>query len=170
MRLLRWLCGVLLLAITAHMPVAWAHEARPAYLEIKETAPGQFSILWRTPLLSGMRLPVMLKLPDNARNIKEPTLQELADSLVERRWIDAGPGDCRASASNSWVCKGQSPTFWCVSRCWTGENRPPLPVHRNRGLSSPLRRLVGVAGTYIVQVSGTSCLAPTTCSSCWDYC
>ena len=78
MKLLRWLCVGLSLAITAHMPVAWAHEARPAYLEIKETAPGQFSVLWRTPLLSGMRLPVMLKLPDNARNVKEPTLQELS--------------------------------------------------------------------------------------------
>jgi hydrogenase/urease accessory protein HupE len=91
MKRFRWLCAGLLLAMLAHMPIAWAHEARPAYLEIKETAPGQFSVLWRTPLLSGMRLPVMLKLPDNARNIKEPTLQELSDSLVERRWIDAGP-------------------------------------------------------------------------------
>ena len=31
----------------------------PAYLEIKETAPGQFSVLWRTPVLAGMRLPVV---------------------------------------------------------------------------------------------------------------
>ncbi len=91
MRFLRWLCVGLWLAVMALVPVACAHEARPAYLEIKETAPGQFSVLWRTPLLSGMRLPVMLKLPDNARNVKEPTLQELSDSLVERRWIDAGP-------------------------------------------------------------------------------
>ena len=73
------------------VPWAWAHEARPAYLEIKETAPGRFSVLWRTPVLSGMRLPVVLKLPDDARNERPPTVQELADSLVERRWIDAGP-------------------------------------------------------------------------------
>ena len=73
------------------VPWAWAHEARPAYLEIKETAPGRFSVLWRTPVLSGMRLPVVLKLPDDVRNEKPPTVQELADSLVERRWIDAGP-------------------------------------------------------------------------------
>ena len=64
---------------------------RPAYLEIKETAPGQFSVLWRTPVLSGMRLPVALKLPDDVRNVREPVVQELTDSLVERRWIDAGP-------------------------------------------------------------------------------
>jgi hydrogenase/urease accessory protein HupE len=71
---------------------AWAHEARPAYLEIKETAPNQFSVLWRTPVLAGMRLPIALTLPDDVRNLKPPEVEELADSLVERRWIDAGPG------------------------------------------------------------------------------
>ena len=70
---------------------SFAHEARPAYLEIKETAPGQFSVLWRTPVLAGMRLPLVLKIPDDVKNLKEPVVQELADSLVERRSIDAGP-------------------------------------------------------------------------------
>src|SRR6516165_2681341 len=71
--------------------VASAHEARPAYLELKEAAPGQFAIVWRTPVLAGMRLPVALALPDGLKNLSEPTVQELADSVVERRSIDAGP-------------------------------------------------------------------------------
>ena len=86
---LLWLvvaCATLLATSTAR-----SHEARPAYLEIKETAPNQFSLLWRTPVLAGMRLPVALKLPGELRNLKEPTVQELADSIVERRWVDAGP-------------------------------------------------------------------------------
>lgn len=70
---------------------ARAHEARPAYLELEETAPGHFSVLWRTPVLAGMRLPVALKLPDTAKTLQEPIVMELADSLVERRTIDAGP-------------------------------------------------------------------------------
>jgi hydrogenase/urease accessory protein HupE len=69
---------------------AWAHEARPAYLEIKEIAPGRFSMLWRTPVLAGMRLPVALKVPDDVQNLQDPTVEELADSLVERRWVDTG--------------------------------------------------------------------------------
>ncbi len=69
-----------------------AHEARPAYLELKETAPNHFSVLWRTPVLAGMRLPILLELPDDARNLAPPKVEELADSLVERRSIDAGPG------------------------------------------------------------------------------
>jgi len=67
-----------------------AHESRPAYLEIKEAAPGQFSVLWRTPVLAGKRLPLVLQMPDGVKNLREPVVQELADSLVERRWIDAG--------------------------------------------------------------------------------
>src|SRR4029077_10832302 len=82
-----WLAACLLLAAS----VASAHEARPAYLEVKETVPGQFNVLWRTPVLAGMRLPVVLKLPEDVKNLREPNVQELADSFVERRWIDAGP-------------------------------------------------------------------------------
>jgi hypothetical protein len=69
---------------------ALAHESRPAYLEINETAPGRYDVLWRTPLLSGMRLPVRLEFPDAVRNVTEPRERVLADSLLERRVIDAG--------------------------------------------------------------------------------
>jgi HupE / UreJ protein len=82
---------LLILGVFLFAPVGRAHEARPAYLEIKETAPGKFSVLWRTPVLAGMRLPLVLKIPDDVKNLQAPVVQELADSLVERRWIDAGP-------------------------------------------------------------------------------
>jgi len=84
------LAAGLLLALAIVSGPARAHEIRPAYLEIKETAPGQYSLLWKTPVLSGMRLPIALKLPAGLRNVKEPVVQELTDSLVERRWADAG--------------------------------------------------------------------------------
>ncbi len=79
----------LLLLLT---PALWAHESRPAYLEVKEKAPGQFSLVWRTPTLSGMRLPVMLQLPEDARNLQQPATQELADSVITRYSIDCSPG------------------------------------------------------------------------------
>src|SRR5260370_14875475 len=47
-------------------------------------------MLWRTPVLSGMRLPVVLRLPDEIHDVTAPTVRELPDSLVERRVIDAG--------------------------------------------------------------------------------
>jgi hypothetical protein len=84
--------ALVLLAMSLFVPAAHAHESRPAYLEIKETAPDRFSILWRTPVLAGIRLPVVLKLPDRVKSLKEPVKNELSDSLVERRWVDAGKG------------------------------------------------------------------------------
>ncbi len=83
--------AAVVLVMLAGLPAARAHESRPAYLELKETAPGQFSVLWRTPVLAGMRLPLLLKMPDDVKELKKPEVQELSDSLVERRWIDVGP-------------------------------------------------------------------------------
>jgi hydrogenase/urease accessory protein HupE len=71
--------------------LASAHEARPAYLELKEIAPGRYMVLWRTPVLAGMRLPVAIAFPDDVKNVTVPKIEELADSVVERLSIDAGP-------------------------------------------------------------------------------
>jgi hydrogenase/urease accessory protein HupE len=80
----------LLVGLTVPVPIARAHEIRPAYLQIDEVAPGRYQLLWRTPVLSGMRLPVVLRLPAEIHDVVEPATQELSDSLVERRFIDAG--------------------------------------------------------------------------------
>jgi hydrogenase/urease accessory protein HupE len=70
----------------------FAHETRPAYLEVKEVAPNQYEILWRTPVNAGMRLPILLQLPKGVRNLTAPTVQELTDSLLERRSIEIAGG------------------------------------------------------------------------------
>jgi hydrogenase/urease accessory protein HupE len=80
------------LALALAHSAARAHEVRPAYLELKETRPGQYNVLWRTPVLSGMSLPIALQMPAEVRNTRNPQVDELTDSLVERRWIDAGAG------------------------------------------------------------------------------
>jgi len=83
---------ILVAAIGAVAPAVGAHEIRPAYLEIKETTPGRYAVLWRTPVLYGMALPIALKLPDELRTLGEPTRRQLSDSVVEQREIDAGAG------------------------------------------------------------------------------
>ena len=90
---MRSLLVAVALAASIWAPDAWAHEARPAYLEITETAPGRYDVLWRIPVLSGMRLPVMLRFPDDAQNVTEPAMHELSDSLVERGVITASGGN-----------------------------------------------------------------------------
>ena len=71
---------------------AAAHEVRPAYMQVTEISPQRYEILWRTPVLSGMRLPVVLRFPENTRNVTEPVIHELSDSLIERRIIEASRG------------------------------------------------------------------------------
>jgi hydrogenase/urease accessory protein HupE len=143
-------CAIGGLAVAA--AAAWAHEARPAYLEIKETAPGRFEVLWRTPVLAGMRLPIALKIPDDVRNVQAPRVEELADSLVERRWIDAGP---TGLAGRRIEFPGLQLTITDVlihvalldGRTWTTIARPSQPWLEIAAVQSSW----DVAGTYIVE-------------------
>jgi len=45
-----------LVALSLIGPRAFAHEVRPAYLELREEKPGEFSVLWKTPMLGDARL------------------------------------------------------------------------------------------------------------------
>ena len=81
------LAGLMMLASGAQ-----AHEARPAYLEINQISPQRYSLLWRTPLLSGQRLPIALKLPDDARNVTEPALRELPTRSSNAGWSKSTAG------------------------------------------------------------------------------
>jgi hydrogenase/urease accessory protein HupE len=85
-----WVCVALL--GNAIAPALSAHETRPAYLQIDETQPDDYAIVWRTPVSAGMRLPILLQLPKAAQNLATPTTQELTDSLVERRSIRVAGG------------------------------------------------------------------------------
>lgn len=90
--LFRVLLAILLVAALFHAPEASAHEIRPAYLQIDETTRDHYALTWRTPLLSGMRLPVVLKLPAGVRNEGAASEVELPGSLVERLRIEAPGG------------------------------------------------------------------------------
>ncbi|MER2515298.1 MAG: HupE/UreJ family protein [Candidatus Accumulibacter phosphatis] len=90
--LLRWALLSAMLSILLASAGAWAHETRPAYLEINATAPGRYDVLWRTPVLSGRPLPIALKFAEGTYNVTEPALRELSDSLLERRVIEAPGG------------------------------------------------------------------------------
>jgi len=84
------LAFVVMLLATAG--TAFAHDARPAYLEIRQLSGERYELAWRTPVLSGMRLPVALQLPESVREVTAPSTQELSDSLVERRVIEVPGG------------------------------------------------------------------------------
>ena len=134
--------------------IASAHEARPAYLEVKETTRGQFEVLWRTPVMAGMYLPVVLGLPGNSRNLREPSVEELADSsCVERRWIDAGPNGLAKSKRIDFARLQTTITDVLVrvemldGRKWTTIVHPSQPWIE----MATSQTWAGIAGTFIVQ-------------------
>jgi len=145
---IRGIVFLLLFSLSA----AQAHEARPAYLEIKETVPNTYSVLWRTPVLSGMRLPIVLRLPDTVKNLKEPIVMELADSLVERRLINAEPNGLAGARIEF---PGLQLTITDVliraetldGRKWTAIARPAQPWVEIAAAQSKLQ----VAETYLWQ-------------------
>ncbi len=84
--------ALVLLAVAFSLGHAGAHEVRPAYLQIDEAGPDRYAIVWRTPLLSGMPLPVVLTFPDDVRTVSGPGVQDFPGSVLERRIIEAPGG------------------------------------------------------------------------------
>jgi hydrogenase/urease accessory protein HupE len=48
--------AIALLAAWLWPAAVFAHEVRPSYLELRETASGEYSVLWKTPMLGDARL------------------------------------------------------------------------------------------------------------------
>jgi len=69
-----------LIFFTALCLPAFAHEVRPAYLELRETAPGEFNVLWKTPMLGDARLSLAPKFSPDV---------DLLGPIVSRRSQDA---------------------------------------------------------------------------------
>lgn len=92
LRALRILIAAIVALSALGSRLAIAHEIRPAYLEITEVGKDQYQVIWRTPLLSGMRLPVALALPEGARELSMPSILERSNSLIERKLVEIPGG------------------------------------------------------------------------------
>ncbi len=134
------------------VPPLWAHEARPAYLEIKEFGPGQFSVLWRTPVFGRHAPAHRVEAARQLENLRERSVQELADSLLERQWVDAGENGL---AGKRFEFPGLQVAITDVvvyaetldGRKWTTIVHPSQPWVE----IAESQTWLGVVGTYIVQ-------------------
>jgi hydrogenase/urease accessory protein HupE len=76
---------LLLLLLAALAPGAVAHEVRPAYLQLRQTAPDTYDVLWKVPARDdGMRLTLYVELPEGCANLAEPRGVFAAGSFTER--------------------------------------------------------------------------------------
>lgn len=78
------LLALLLIVLGLVRPAA-AHELRPAYLELAESKPGHFAVLWKVPAAGDRRLGLYLKLPASCRNITEP-VAAIENAAHFERW------------------------------------------------------------------------------------
>jgi len=144
-----WVAALLLLS--ALSPALQAHETRPAYLQIDETQPDNYAIVWRTPVSAGMRLPILLQLPKATKNVATPTTQELTDSLVERRSIrvEGGLGGQRIEfvGLQATITDVLVRVHLLDGRSWSTIVRPSQAWIEIK----PTQGRLGTAGTFIAQ-------------------
>ena len=82
---------VVLAALCALASVASAHELRPAYLELRETAPGDYEVLWKTPMVGEARLDLVPEFPSGAR-ATSPVATRKPPGAAVQTWTLRAPG------------------------------------------------------------------------------
>ena len=72
---------------------AFAHEVRPAYLELHQTGPDTYDVLWKVPALGdSLRLGLYVTLPAGCTNLTEPRASIVNDASVERWTVTCAGG------------------------------------------------------------------------------
>ncbi|MFI5156798.1 MAG: HupE/UreJ family protein [Chitinophagales bacterium] len=78
--------------LTTCIPDAFAHEVRPAYLELHQTGPETFDVLWKVPGNGNMRLGIYVELPSGCTNLSSPRGTMINNAYTERWTIKCQGG------------------------------------------------------------------------------
>ena len=87
---MRHWCSIVLLALLAYLPCAYAHEMRPAYLELTEQGPGEFSVLWKTPMVGDARLALTPEFSGDVQQLTPVTTRMPVGAAVQT-WTMRAP-------------------------------------------------------------------------------
>jgi len=77
--------------LAAFASFASAHEVRPAYLELRETAPEIYDAFWKVPGQGDLRLGIYAELPGACTTVTEPR-GSMVNSAYSERWTVSCPG------------------------------------------------------------------------------
>ncbi len=81
---------VFLMMLTGGWSSTDAHEVRPAYLELKQTGPDTFDVLWKVPAMGdNLRLGLYVRFPESCELVTEPAGVFSNNAYVERSSIRA---------------------------------------------------------------------------------
>jgi hydrogenase/urease accessory protein HupE len=76
---------VAVLATLQFAAAAAAHEVRPAYLELREGTPGEFTVLWKTPARGEMRLALTPAFSGRTEAVT-PVATRMSDAAAVQTW------------------------------------------------------------------------------------
>jgi hydrogenase/urease accessory protein HupE len=90
---MKWICALfVVLGVLLTQPLR-SDELRPGYLELRQTAPGTYSLLFRIPARGeDLRLAIYIKLPEGIKNVGAPRASFNDGAYVERRTIHRDGG------------------------------------------------------------------------------
>lgn len=77
-------CGFVAVFVCLQGAQTFAHEIRPAYLELHEEASGEFHVLWKTPMRGDLRLSLRPEFSGPTENLSPVTTRRLNDAAVQR--------------------------------------------------------------------------------------
>jgi len=84
---------LLSLLLVALAPGLFAHEVRPAYLELRQRAPDTYDVLWKVPGLGqDLRLGLYVELPAGCTNVTEPRASMIHNAFTERWRVTCAGG------------------------------------------------------------------------------
>ena len=76
----------LLILLVTFTPGVFAHEVRPAYLELRQTEPETYEVLWKVPGRGeNLRLGIYAELPAGCTNVTQPRAS-IANNAFTERW------------------------------------------------------------------------------------
>lgn len=88
-RLRSWLFAIVTMVAVA--PFATAHEVRPAYLQLDQTAADTYDVFWKVPGRGDMRLGLDVVLPDGSIALSPPRSVFAGEAFTQRwRFMRAG--------------------------------------------------------------------------------
>jgi hypothetical protein len=78
--------SLIILILLACSTSVVAHRLQPAYLELSEQGVGNFSVLWKRPLVGNKPMDIYPVFPEVCKNITEPVLTP-SDAASLERWL-----------------------------------------------------------------------------------
>ena len=137
-----WVIGL------AASPVA-AHEVRPAYLELKQTAPDSFDVLFKTPMQGDLRLALSVAIAGGAEPMA-PIVSRVTDNAMVQTWqmraiAPLAGQQVRVIGLENTVSDALLRVEFLDGRSWTQRLTPAAP----RATIPAAQSGSGVAATYL---------------------